>query len=204
MKTEYELKPEDYSLWDLKNEFTIDEAPFLLFDVNPHRRYDLPVDIRSKIRVIEDVLKNTKEKDLEERRDKAGRWGPEYWHLTTQFDPNFSKAELKIVAERSGLKPKFLYPEERDRQFTQNFKHSNDYISVSLRDKHFTLTPLQAKVIKMLHEPHLNGTPSLSEDTILNSIESESSHLKDIFKSTPDAWEELIASDRKGVYRLNL
>lgn len=136
---------------------------------------------------------------------RGGRFGgiriPGLDHSQKNINENFirmrSKGEDKLSAsQKEGNKA----ADNKEPVFI----NSKDYHSVTLKGKSFTLTALQAKIIKILHEEYLKGTPSIGEDTILNEIDSQSSRLVDIFRSTRGAWEALIASDRRGVFRLNI
>lgn len=85
------------------------------------------------------------------------------------------------------------------------FSHSDDYRSVILNGKQFTLTPTQAQIIKILHAQYKKGTPEVSKDFILVELEAKSSRFPDIFKQNKEARRELIKlGSRKGTYRLNL
>jgi hypothetical protein len=85
-----------------------------------------------------------------------------------------------------------------------HFRHSPDFRSVVLSGKQYILTRLQAAVVRVLYEAYLHGTPVLSYEGILGQIGSNSANLRDIFKSNPDAWRELLVRERKGTCRLNL
>lgn len=82
--------------------------------------------------------------------------------------------------------------------------HSKDYASVRIRGSLFTLTGSQGAVIRELHEAWENGTPDLTESFLLERLETGSKRLRDTFKSNMPAWKALIASKRKGSFRLNL
>lgn len=86
----------------------------------------------------------------------------------------------------------------------ERFRYSLDYRSVSLDGQDFFLTDLQARVIQLLHNAYLQGTPALSQDTILNTLGSGGQRLRDIFRASPAAWQTLIRQERRGLYRLNL
>lgn len=84
------------------------------------------------------------------------------------------------------------------------FIHSPDYSSVRLHGELFSLTQQQARIIEYLHRQYLYGTPDVTKDNILLEAESAGSSLRDCFKSNLEAWKKLIASKRRGTYRLNL
>ena len=92
------------------------------------------------------------------------------------------------------------------------FKHSPDYRSVNLRGVEFSLTSKQAQVIEILHELYEKGTLEVGGQYILERLGDDDSdrintdnRLRDIFKSRPNAWGNLIVpGGSKGSYRLNI
>lgn len=81
--------------------------------------------------------------------------------------------------------------------------HSEDYRSVSLRGIQFSLTETEAKVVKVLYEAYLNGTPALGDPLIMEKIGKKSGRLRDSFGV--DAWNTLvIPGRRRGTRRLDL
>lgn len=85
------------------------------------------------------------------------------------------------------------------------FSHSEDYRSVVIHGKGFTLTPKQAAIIRNLHRAYKNGTPDVAINTVMMTHKAESSRWQDTFKSSADAKKALIKSgNRKGTLRLNL
>ncbi len=86
----------------------------------------------------------------------------------------------------------------------QEFSHSPDYRSVNLRGKRFTFTAFQAEAVKELHNAFKNGTPDLSQATILSKIAAQSARLKDIFRGS-NAWGSVVVrSSKRGAYRLGI
>lgn len=85
------------------------------------------------------------------------------------------------------------------------FSHSDDYRSVRLTGRSFTLTPRQAQIIQILHSAHEKRTPDIGMQFILEKIDSPSSRLRDSFKSNPEAWKALVKpGNKKGTIRLNV
>lgn len=85
------------------------------------------------------------------------------------------------------------------------FIHNEDYTAVSLDGMPYVLTTNQAMVIKALHEAYQRRTYWLGKDYLLEDLlETNSNRLRDTFKSNLEAWKNLIASDKRGRYRLNL
>ena len=83
-------------------------------------------------------------------------------------------------------------------------RHSKDFRSVVVRDREFTLTKRQAKVVKVLYEAYQNGTTELSEEQITRDIDEPGSRLRDSFRGS-DAWGNLVIPGKhRGGRRLNL
>jgi len=82
------------------------------------------------------------------------------------------------------------------------FSHSDDYISIVFHKKQYVLTPLQAKVVEILHQNYERGTPDVQHAYVLEKIDYAGKRLRDIFKKS-ELWGTLIVSVRKGVCRLN-
>lgn len=217
----------NYALWDLKEEFTVVEAACLWFDVDPseHPWFEsTPEKTERDIELMMSILKDAVRKGsfLREHRLES------YWDETASYDDPIShrlylsKKGLKAFAESIGQAPLFLFQEERGKSEKDEggpepkpanappekdppFKHSDDYRSIALNGENFTLTPQQARVIEILHRAHERGTPEIGKDFILEEIESTSNRLRDIFRSSPEAWKTLIAKGGKqGTYRLNI
>jgi len=83
--------------------------------------------------------------------------------------------------------------------------HSEDFRSVTLRRRPFTLTKTSALAVKFLYEAYQNGTPELGEELIMKEIgKPETSRLRDSFRGS-DAWNTLvIPGRRRGNRRLDL
>ena len=83
------------------------------------------------------------------------------------------------------------------------FIHSADYLEVRCNGCRFKLGPIQAEVVRALHEAAQAGAPWQNGKAILSRAGSKSLRMADVFKSQKD-WRQLIRSDRRGGYRLNL
>lgn len=83
------------------------------------------------------------------------------------------------------------------------FTASPDYQDVSCNGHRFRLGPIQAEVVRALHEATLADDPWRSGKAILSAAGSKSLRMADVFKSQKN-WRELICSNRRGGYRLNL
>ena len=87
---------------------------------------------------------------------------------------------------------------------SDQFTRSPDYRSVNLHGRQFFLTPLQAHVVRILHESFLRGSPDIGQHTLLEEIESTQKRLSHVFRRS-DAWGELIVrGNTKGTVRLNI
>lgn len=82
------------------------------------------------------------------------------------------------------------------------FLASSDYQYVRLEGREFSLGPIQAQVVRALHEAAEAGSPWRSGQAILSEAGSKSMKMTDVFKSQPH-WRELIDSNGRGHYRLN-
>jgi hypothetical protein len=88
---------------------------------------------------------------------------------------------------------------------SEEFTHSDDYRSVTVRGQNFTLTSRQAQVIQILDENRRNGLPDVGKDYLLEKLETPSSRLRDSFKSNLPAWKVLVKTGTKrGTVRLNV
>ena len=83
------------------------------------------------------------------------------------------------------------------------FKYYHNFSEVSINGINFLLGFVQANVVKILYEAHLKGTPWVYGKEALRSSNAETMRMVDLFKRQ-DNWRELILSDGKGSYRLNL
>lgn len=102
--------------------------------------------------------------------------------------------------------------EERDRVESQHLivrkgssppslRQSNDYRQVHSAGLLFNLGPVQARVVKLLHEAATSSNPWREGKLILGEAGSASTRMADVFKSQPH-WRRLIDSDGRGRYRL--
>jgi hypothetical protein len=88
---------------------------------------------------------------------------------------------------------------------SEEFLHSDDYRSVTVRGQNLTLTSRQAHVIQILDENRRNGLPDVGKDYLLEKLETPNSRLRDSFKSNFLAWKVLVKTGtKKGTVRLNV
>ncbi len=83
------------------------------------------------------------------------------------------------------------------------FIASADYQEVRCNGYRFKLGPIQAEVVRALHAAAQAGQPWQNGKAILSMAGSKSLRMADVFKSKKN-WRQLIRSDRKGGYRLNV
>ncbi len=82
------------------------------------------------------------------------------------------------------------------------FRASSDYREVRCNGHDFKLGPIQAEVVRILHEALRAGQPWQNGKAVLTAAGSKSLRMADVFKSKKN-WRLLILSDGKGSYRLN-
>lgn len=83
-----------------------------------------------------------------------------------------------------------------------DFRASPDYHEVHCAGHNFRLGPIQAQVVRALHEAARTGAPWVSGKSVLAAAGSRSLRMADVFKSQLH-WRHLILSNRRGDYRLN-
>jgi hypothetical protein len=104
--------------------------------------------------------------------------------------------------------------EERDRVESQHglvgkgsvappLQQANDFREVRTAGLLFNLGPVQARVVKRLHEAATSSNPWCEGKLILGEAGSSSTRMADVFKSKPH-WRRLIDSDGRGRYRLRV
>jgi hypothetical protein len=95
-----------------------------------------------------------------------------------------------------------LKPSVSNVQTSYNLSVECSYKIVSLGPLQWNLGSLQAAIVRMLHQASLTDQPWLFGPKMLESAGSSSTRLKDVFKSQQE-WQQLILSDKRGLYRLN-
>jgi hypothetical protein len=84
-----------------------------------------------------------------------------------------------------------------------SLQQSNDYREVRTAGLLFSLGPVQARVVKRLHDAATSANPWCEGKIILGDAGSSSTRMADVFKSQPH-WRRLIDSDGRGRYRLRV
>jgi len=100
------------------------------------------------------------------------------------------RQQKKNVKQR--LKSLKRKKQKNPRTATNTFKHSGDYRWVRIRKQQYRLTSMQAQVIGILHKAYIEDKPELGMDSILTEIDARSSRLRDIFRSRPGSWRDLV------------
>jgi hypothetical protein len=95
-----------------------------------------------------------------------------------------------------------LTPDVKEARAT-DFSHSSDYSIVTLSGRTFQLGALQAGMVRMLHAATRTGDGWVSGRDLLDEVRSASTYIGHVFKSQHQ-WQQLIQSDGRGKYRLNM
>lgn len=82
-------------------------------------------------------------------------------------------------------------------------KTYNDYKEVILRGRTYHLGEVQAGIVRQLHEASEGQNPWIHGKTLLAHSSSQAARFQDVFKNK-SGWRDLIESDGRGHYRLNL
>lgn len=88
-------------------------------------------------------------------------------------------------------------------QDAPGFIQRDNYAEVVLNGEIFRLGPMQAAIIRQLHEAARSESPWRRGKQLLIAANAQTSRMVDLFKTKPN-WRSLIASDGRGAYRLNL
>lgn len=83
------------------------------------------------------------------------------------------------------------------------FVHRVDYSEVVFSGELFRLGPLQASVVRKLHEASFTANPWRPGKELLSNSSASTMRIVDLFKVKKN-WRTLIVSDGRGNYRLNL
>lgn len=84
-----------------------------------------------------------------------------------------------------------------------DFQHSNDYRHVTLNGQDFHFGDVQARVVEQLHDAARSRQPWVHGKTLIYDSGSRALRLRDIFKHKRE-WRQLITSNDRGYYRLNI
>lgn len=91
----------------------------------------------------------------------------------------------------------------KSQQHKPSLKALNNYKEVILHGTTYHLGQVQADIVKQLHEASKGGDPWVHGKTLLSNSCSQAMRFQDVFKNK-SGWRDLIESDGRGHYRLNL
>ncbi|MCC3861775.1 hypothetical protein [Pseudemcibacter aquimaris] len=131
----------------------------------------------------------------------------EYAHLLSPEDGlTITTKELVIRREeRDRVELKHNLTGDEDHPTNNGLKHNKDFTEVSLNGQTYNLGPIQADVVSRLHRSMLDGGMWRSGKQVLAEAGSQSHRMQDVFKSQKNpSWRELIVSNKRGLYRLNV
>ncbi len=104
--------------------------------------------------------------------------------LRSVWSPGKEKSQSEVAADTS-------------------FKFDAHYAHVWLNGTEYSLSPMQAAIVRELHAAYLAGNPYVHVETLRDTVGFETPKLSGLFQRMP-GWRTLIHSDRRGNYRLNL
>ena len=129
---------------------------------------------------------------------------PGYCDLHDQSEPMiFHKSDLLVTRERKDHISSLLKNGASHIAPKASFREADDYKLVTLNEAEFMLGPIQARIVKNLHEDFMSGKEWSNGKKLLTTAQSSSMRMLDVFKSQ-NRWRELIVSDGRGNYRLNI
>lgn len=121
----------------------------------------------------------------------------------TIHDLLVTRAERERFEAEYGLADKAVPQASSEPPATPQFLHRDDYAEVVLNGEIFRLGPLQASVVRALHDASHTANPWRPGKELLTNCNAQTLRMVDLFKTKPN-WRTLIASDGRGYYRLNL
>ena len=130
------------------------------------------------------------------RSDYASIWGDRYGVPLTIEDLLLRREERDRFEAETGFSGAETGPQ------LPVFGASSDYQEVRCGGHQFRLGPIQAQVVRALHEAARRGEAWQSGKAILSAAGSKSLKMSDVFKSQKQ-WRSLIESNGRGNYRLN-
>ena len=83
------------------------------------------------------------------------------------------------------------------------FQQRHEFSEIILGERTFLLGPIQARVVRILHDAASSELPWRHGKMVLAEAGSSCTRMSDLFKTQPE-WRKLIQSDRRGRYRLNI
>lgn len=107
-----------------------------------------------------------------------------------RFEQSYDISEIKDI-ELSSEKP------------PDGFIAAEDFRYIKLGEKEFHLGDIQARIVQMLYDASQSHKPWVHGKTLLFESASNAVRIRDLFKSKKN-WRDLIISDDRGYYRLNI
>lgn len=109
----------DFTVWDLRQEFKSHEAAYLWLGLEPNYDIDHPGCVVSMCAALSEAAQRG---ELAARNDSGNyvyynKWGRER-SMYVQYPTYYSRNALRQWAERKGQRPLFLFPEDRESNFT--------------------------------------------------------------------------------------
>jgi len=102
------------------------------------------------------------------------------------------------------LKQQTKAPVQQMNQLAQGISAAPDYRCINCQGQIYTFTSRQSQIIEILFASYQNGTPDVGQDYLLETLNIDSTRLRDVFRSS-DAWGTLvIKGTKRGTYRLNI
>lgn len=129
---------------------------------------------------LEDLLVTATERD---RFERAYGLGPAETHSPVPLEVTQAANEAQVTSSQ--------------------LVHRGDYSEVVFSGELFRLGPLQAAVVRQLHEASRSANPWLPGKELLSNSSASTMRIVDLFKVKKN-WRTLIVSDGRGNYRLNL
>jgi len=132
-----------------------------------------------------------------------------YIDLASGIDPiEVTVHELLITrAERARIEAEYGLSSEAApvpaTDASVSFMQRKNYAEIVLAGEVFKLGPIQASVVRQLHEASQTDNPWRRGAEMLASTDAQTTRIVDLFKAKPN-WRNLILSDGRGNYRLNL
>ena len=123
--------------------------------------------------------------------------------ILKEQNPKMNDSQKKSPSV-DGKSDQFSKNDEGKNKGNAEFIPAPDFASIIWKGEVYSLSPRQAKVIKILKEQYDKGPPELSEQYIMEKLGTPSSNLKDTFRKS-DLWKKLvIPGKKKGNFKLDI
>lgn len=119
--------------------------------------------------------------------------------LVRREDLLMTRAERDRFEQEHGLGPKVLPAIP----LPAVLQHESDFRVLHFRGETWNLGPMQASVVRQLHEAWSAGQHWMSGKQLLTKAGANTLRMRDLFKTHP-GWQTLLLSDGRGHYRINL